>query len=59
MNQGNSKFIGTGIKLHQASIHRNTNRSQGRGTLGMFLGSDGILGVGAPEIVSRNFDQNV
>jgi len=48
INQGNSKFIGTGMKLQHR--HR-SNRNKNSG-LKMFLGSDGILGVGAPEIVS-------
>ena len=54
ITQTNSNFMGRGMKLQQASLRRNqNNNNQRRGTtLGMFLGSDGILGVGAPEIVS-------
>lgn len=44
--------MGRGMNLQQSCLQRSqNNKSQRRGTtLGMFLGSDGILGVGAPEI---------
>lgn len=54
MNQGNSKFIGSGMKVNYYR-HTNGNASNGRSrgsSMTMFLGQDGILGVGAPEIVS-------
>jgi Sec-independent protein translocase protein TatA len=51
MNQVNSQFMGRGMKLQQASRVQKKAKSNRIGTeLGMFLGSDGILGVGAPEI---------
>mmetsp|Transcript_13857 Transcript_13857/g.15622 ORF Transcript_13857/g.15622 Transcript_13857/m.15622 type:complete len:508 (-) Transcript_13857:170-1693(-) len=51
MNQSNSKFLGRGMKLQQPTSRRiNSNNKNQRTTLGMFLGADGILGVGAPEV---------
>jgi Sec-independent protein translocase protein TatA len=53
MNQVNSKFMGRGMKLQPVgNIQRKKNNNSPRkGTsLGMFLGADGILGVGAPEV---------
>ena len=55
MNQVNSKFMGRGMKLQPVSNiqRKKNNNSPRKGTsLGMFLGADGILGVGAPEVVS-------
>lgn len=53
MNQVNSKFMGRGMKLQPVSNiqRKKNNNSPRKGTsLGMFLGADGILGVGAPEV---------
>ena len=57
-HQSQSKFMGRGMRL--VSTTSNSRSSQGKGSnsrrteLAMFLGSDGgVLGVGAPEIVSR------
>ena len=50
INQVNSNFMGRGMKLQQPSIQKSNNNR--RGSMSMFLGQDGILGVGAPEIVS-------
>lgn len=52
INQVNSKFMGRGMKLQQASIQKKNNNR--RGGMSMFLGQDGILGVGAPELVSSD-----
>ena len=65
LNQVNSKFMGRGMKLQQPinqNRRRNVrsnhgNKSPRRDTMGMFLGTDGILGVGAPEIVSSLNDE--
>ena len=58
-SQHQSQFMGRGMRLVSSGGHSSSrgkkNRSSGRRTeLGMFLGSEGgILGVGAPEVVSQ------
>ncbi len=53
MNQGNSKFIGSGMRVNYKHTNNNASNGRSRGSsMTMFLGTDGILGVGAPEIVS-------
>lgn len=48
-NQGHGAFMGRGMRLRTAPIAK--KKSNRKGELGMFLGSDGgILGVGTPEV---------
>jgi len=48
-NQGHGAFMGQGMRLRTAPIAK--KKSNRKGDVGMFLGSDGgILGVGTPEI---------
>lgn len=52
LNQVNSRFMGRTMTFQQRSQVKKV-RNNGRGNVGMFLGSDGgILGVGTPELVS-------
>ena len=52
-NQGHGAFMGQGMRLRTAPIAK--KKSNRKGDVGMFLGSDGgILGVGTPEIVSSH-----
>lgn len=54
----NSKFMGRTMTLNTNPSHRRHEHYNRKGLqMNMFLGTDsGILGVGAPEIVSRYFD---
>lgn len=53
INQGHGAFMGRGMRLRTAPIVK--KKSNRKGDVGMFLGSDGgILGVGTPEVVSTH-----
>lgn len=57
-----SRFMGRTMTLvPKTSYHNNDNRIHRKGSqMNMFLGTDsGILGVGAPEIVSHSFCTNL
>ena len=59
INQVNSKFMGRGMNVnvqYKASSSNQKNNHR-RGNMSMFLGQDGILGVGAPEIVRSDISQ--
>jgi len=46
--------MGRGMKIQQPSVVKSKQNRKGT-ELGMFLGSDGgVLGVGAPEVVSTS-----
>jgi hypothetical protein len=56
LNQVGSRFMGRGIRLQQSAAVKTKETRKGT-ELGMFLGTDGgVLGVGAPEVVSVTFD---
>jgi hypothetical protein len=53
----NSKFMGRTMTLNTNTYRRHEHYNRKGSQMNMFLGTDsGILGVGAPEIVSRYFD---